>query len=92
MNLRLINYTPWSKVLLGILILVPLLYYKPSQKIIELIRNYPDFLRGFLGLVFTALIALILNDSGIVTVATMLLFGGVLLLLISFEELNKRSA
>lgn len=92
MNLRLINYTPWSKVLLGILILVPLLYYKPSQKIMELIRNYPDYVRGFLGLVFTALIALILNDSGIVTVATMLLFGGVLLLLISFEELNKRSA
>jgi hypothetical protein len=92
MNLRLINYTPWSKVLLGILILVPLLYYKPSQKIIKLIRNYPDLLRGFLGLVFTALIALVLNDSGIVTVATMLLFGGVLLLLIFFEELNKRSA
>lgn len=92
MNLRLIDYTPWSKALLGILILVPLLYYKPSQKIIELLRKYPEPLRGFLGLIFTAFIALILNDSGIVTVATMLLFGGVLLMLVFFTELGKRSA
>jgi hypothetical protein len=90
MNLRLIDYTPWSKALLGILILVPLLYYKPSQKIIELLRKHPEPLRGFLGLIFTAFIALIVNDSGIVTVATMLLFGGVLLLLVFFEELDKR--
>lgn len=90
MNLRLIDYTPWSKALLGILILVPLLYYKPSRKIIELLRKHPEPLRGFLGLVFTAIIALIVNDSGIVTVATMLLFGVVLLLLVFFEEPDKR--
>lgn len=92
MNLRLINYTPWSKALLAILILVPLLYYKPSQKITELLRKYPESLRVFLGLVFTALIALIVNDSGIVAVATMLIFGGVLLLLVLFEERDKRGA
>ncbi len=91
MNLRLIDYSPWSKVLLGVLILVPLLYYKPSQKIIELLRKYPDSLRGFLGLIFTAFIALVVNDSGIVAVATMLIFGGVLLLLVLFEEQDKRS-
>lgn len=92
MNLRLINYTPWSKALLAVLILVPLLYYKPSQKIIELLRKYPESLRAFLGLVFTALIALVVNDSGIVAVATMLIFGGVMLLLVLFEERDKRSA
>lgn len=91
MNLRLIDYTPWSKALLGVLILVPLLYYKPSQKIIELLRKYPDQLKGFLGLVFTASIALVVNDSGIVAVATMFIFGGILLLLVLFEERDKRS-
>lgn len=91
MNLRLIDYTPWSKALLAILVIIPLLYYKPSQKIIELLRKYPEQLKGFLGLVFTAFIALVVNDSGIVAVATMFLFGGVLLLLVLFEERDKRS-
>ncbi len=91
MNLRLIDYTPWSKALLAILLIIPLLYYKPSQKIIELLRKYPEQLKGFLGLVFTAFIALVVNDSGIVAVATMFLFGGVLLLLVLFEERDKRS-
>ncbi|MGE5605735.1 MAG: hypothetical protein ACM3YE_08600 [Bacteroidota bacterium] len=91
MNWRLINYTPWSKALLGCLIVIPLLYYKPSQKIIELLRKYPDQLKGFLGLVFSAIIALVLNDSGIVAAAMMFIFGGILLLLVLFKERNKRS-
>lgn len=90
MNLRLIDYTPWSKALLGIMVIIPLLYYKPSQKIIELLRKYPEQLKGFLGLVFTAFIALVVNDSGIVAVATMFLFGGILLLLVLFEARDKR--
>ncbi|NLY74664.1 MAG: hypothetical protein GX075_05105 [Firmicutes bacterium] len=89
LNLRLINYTPWSKVLLGILILVPLLYCKPSPKITELMHNYPERLTGFLGLVFTALIALLVNDTGIVAVATLFVFGGVLLLLVLFDDSAK---
>jgi len=89
LNLRLINYTPWSKVLLGILIMVPLLYCKPSPKVIELMRNYPEPLTGFLGLVFTALIALLANDTGIVAVATLFVFGGVLLLLVLFDDSTK---
>ena len=91
MNRRLINYTPWSKALLGFLILIPLLYYKPSQRIIKLLRKYPNQLKGFLGLVFSAIIALVLNDSGIVAAAMMFIFGGILLLLVFFEELGKRS-
>lgn len=91
MNRRLINYTPWAKALLGFLILIPLLYYKPSQRIIELLRKYPEQLKGFLGLVFTAIIALVFNDSGIVAAAMMFIFGGVLLLLVLFEERGKRS-
>lgn len=91
MNWRLINYTPWSKALLGFLIVIPLLYYKPSPKIIELLNKYPHQLKGFLGLVFSAIFALVLNDSGIVAAAMMFMFGGILLLLVLFEERDKRS-
>jgi hypothetical protein len=91
MNRRLINYTPWAKALLGLLTLIPLVYYKPPQKIIELLKEYPKQLKGFLGLVFTAIIALALNDSGIVAAAMMFIFGGILLLLVLFEQRDKRS-
>ncbi len=91
MNLRLINYTPWSKALLAFLIVIPLLYYKPSQKIIELLRKYPNQLKGILGLVFTAFFALVFNDSGIVAAALMFIFGIILLLLVLFEERDERS-
>lgn len=91
MNWRLINYTPWSKALLGFLIVIPLLYYKPAPKIIELLSKYPHQLKGFLGLVFSAIFALVLNDSGIVAASMMFLFGGILLLLVLFKEWDKRS-
>ena len=91
MNWRLINYTPWSKALLGFLIVIPLLYYKPVPKIIELLSKYPHQLKGFLGLVFSAIFALVLNDSGIVAASMMFMFGGILLLLVLFKEWDKRS-
>ncbi|MCL6589811.1 MAG: hypothetical protein K6U80_07650 [Firmicutes bacterium] len=86
MNWRLINYTPWTKVLIGVLLLVPFVYKKPPAMVQDLIQKYPDLIHGFFGLTVTALIALLVNDSGIVTVATMFIFGSVMLFLALFQE------
>lgn len=79
MNLSIIAYTPLSKILIFLLLMIPFLYNKPPRflaKQVERARaNYPFLIRGFMGLVFTALIALVVNDSGIVSVATMFMFG-----------------
>ena len=86
MGMRLIGYTPWAKVLLAILVAIPLLYKKPPTVLARLIKNHPGIMRGILGLTFTALIALVVNDSGIVAVATMFIFGAFMLLQVIFEE------
>lgn len=75
LNLRLINYSAWTKVLIGILLVIPILYKKPPAVVAGLIQKHPGITRGFLGLSITALIALLVNDSGIVTAATMYIFG-----------------
>ncbi|HEX3048376.1 MAG TPA: hypothetical protein VHY08_26750, partial [Bacillota bacterium] len=86
MNGRIINYTPWTKVLIGILLLIPFVYKKPPAMVNNLIQKYPDLIHGFFGLTLTALVALLVNDSGIVTVATMFIFGSIMLFLILFQE------
>jgi hypothetical protein len=67
-------------------LLIPFLYKKPPAAVKHLIQKYPDLLHGFFGLTMTALIALLVNDSGIVTVATMFIFGSVMLFLVLFQE------
>lgn len=86
MGTRLIGYTPWAKVLLAMLIAIPFLYKKPPAVLARLIKNYPGIMRGILGMTFTALIALVVNDSGIVAVATMFIFGVFMLLQVIFKE------
>jgi hypothetical protein len=80
LNLRLIDYSGWAKVLIGILLIIPVLYKKPPAAVAGLIQKYPGITRGFLGLSITALIGLLVNDSGIVTAATMYIFGIIMLL------------
>ncbi|HEX3044857.1 MAG TPA: hypothetical protein VHY08_08875, partial [Bacillota bacterium] len=79
LNLRLINYSIWGRVLIGILIAVPLIYKRPPQAIAGFFDKYPEITRGFLGLVITAIVGLVINDSGIVTAATMFIFGIIML-------------
>jgi hypothetical protein len=91
LNTRLFNYTPWSKVLLAILVVAPLLYKKPPKGLAPFFIKYDTVLKGCLGLISAALIALLVNDSGIAAMATMFIFGCSMLLLILFDEYAKPS-
>lgn len=86
LNFRLIAYTPWTKVLIAILVVIPFIYSRPPGKVADLIQKYPNRLRGFFGLTLTAIAALVLEDSGIVTVTTMFIFGMPMLLLVLLKE------
>ena len=88
LNFRIINYSGWTKVLIGVLLIVPLLYRKPPAVVAGLIQKYPGITRGFLGLTITALIGLLVNDSGIVTAATMYIFGVMMLMLVIIKEVT----
>ena len=91
LNLRLIAYTSWTKILICILFAIPVLYKKPPAMAQKFLTEYPHIGRGFTGLAMAALIALIVNDSGIVSVATMFIFGGIMLLLAIFNLKNSAS-
>lgn len=82
MNMNLINYTPLSYGLIGVLLLAPVLYKKPPRFLEQLMLRYQEPVLGLFSLFFTAIIALLTNDSGIVTVATMFSFGVNLILLL----------
>jgi len=91
MNLQLIGYTPLSNVLIGMLLLVPVLYKRPPQLIAGWVNSHRRGIRGLTALSLTALIALIANDSGIVSVATMFIFGVPLLMVLILEKTSLRS-
>ncbi len=92
LNLRLIAYTQWAKVLLIILVAIPFIYRRPPSMIVPFLSKYPIETRGFLGISYTSLIALFANDSGIVTLSTMNVFGVLMLLMLTFKlSADKRS-
>jgi hypothetical protein len=88
LNLRLIDYSGWTKVLIGVLLVIPILYKKPSSAVAGLMEKYPGITRGFLGLSITALIGLLANDSGIVTAATIYIFGAIMLISVIHEHFS----
>jgi hypothetical protein len=91
LNIRLIAYTFWTKVLLLILLIIPILYKRPPLQVERFIQKYPGEARGFFGLTLTAIVALLINDSGIVTVTTMYMFGLPMILLLILEDWKMRS-
>lgn len=86
MNLQLIEYTPLSRILILFLLVIPVLYKKPPRILAGWLTKYQLEMRGLLGLSLTALVALLVNDSGIVSVATMFIFGLYPIILLLLKE------
>jgi len=86
LNISLIAYTPWTLVLIAILAFIPWLYKRPPLVVAHFIERNPEQTRGFFGLTLTAIVALLINDSGIVTVTTMYMFGIPMLLSLIFKD------
>lgn len=87
MNLRMIDYTPLTKILLAVLFAFVLLFKNPPRYFVNMSKKYLPAAKGLQGLFITALIALAVNDSGIVSAATMFVFGlNVVFLLLMTEK------
>ncbi|MTI81767.1 MAG: hypothetical protein FH758_12995 [Firmicutes bacterium] len=86
MNLKLLRYTVWSKVLLASIITLAILFYKP-RGVMQIIKNeYPFVFKGFIGVVTGALVAFAFNDSGVVAAATTMIFGAPPLIIMVLNE------
>ncbi|KUG04710.1 phosphoglyceromutase [hydrocarbon metagenome] len=69
-NIKLIRYTIWSRVFIAILLVLATFIYFPLGAMKNLFTSRPIILKGFVGIVTAALVALIVNDSGIVAAST----------------------
>jgi hypothetical protein len=74
MNLRLIRVSVWSKVFAVSLVVLGLLALCNDRYLRHLARDYPFLVKGFSGVIAGALAGLLLNDSGIITAATCIVF------------------
>lgn len=84
-NLKLIQWTIWSKVFIASLAIFALLFSRPIGLLKRVSRQHPHSTSGVFGIVAGSIIALLFNDSGIVAAATMIIFGVVTLLYLAIE-------
>ena len=74
MNYKLFTSTIWTKVLLGSLLALGILFYCPVGVFKGMLTKNPAIATGLVGALLGAFTALIFNDSGIVAAATAVVF------------------
>lgn len=86
MNIKLLRYTVWSRVLLASIVALAILYHKPRGVMQQIKDKYPYIFKGFIGVVAGALVAFVFNDSGVVAAATTMIFGAPPLIYLVLKE------
>lgn len=88
MNYRLIRYTIWTRVLLGSLLALGVLFYRPVGIFRKVLKNYPAVAVGLEGSLIGAFAALAFNDSGIVAAATGIIFPAAILFYLVLRQIE----
>ncbi|GAB6180452.1 hypothetical protein JCM14036_17710 [Desulfotomaculum defluvii] len=91
MNMKLLRYTVWSRVLLASLGILALLFYRPYGVVKKLRVKYPYLFKGFIGVIVGALVAFAANDSGVVAAATTMIFGAPPLVYLVLSEQRQKN-
>ena len=86
MSIRLIKYTIWTKVLLCIILIITVMFFKPVQLLHNIFKKYKYISAAWIGISASSIAGLIANDSGIVMAATAMIFTGYTILYICLEE------
>lgn len=92
MNIKLIRYTPWSRVFLLALIAMGILYYRPIGFLQKLYHQKRPVYEASLAILVGSFTALIWNDSGIVAAATTMIFGVYPILSLALEYPSSSNA
>ncbi|KXZ39944.1 hypothetical protein SAMN05661008_00834 [Alkalithermobacter thermoalcaliphilus JW-YL-7 = DSM 7308] len=89
MNLRLIGVSIWSKVLILGVIIVGILFNKPSGILKKLCDIYPNIEKGWQAIIAGSIVGFLVNDSGVVAAATSILYVIVPVLLLIMKDIDK---
>lgn len=90
MNLKLLRWTIWTRVLLSFIIVLVLLFKRPRGVLYELIQEYPIFAKGYMGVILGSVVTMIVNDSGVVAAATLLFFAILPLVYLVLKKMEVR--
>ncbi|USG66360.1 hypothetical protein NDK47_03235 [Brevibacillus ruminantium] len=74
MNLKLIRVSVWSRVFVVSLVVLGLLTLRDDRYLRHFSTDYPLLVKGFSGVIAGSVAGLLLNDSGIITAATCIIF------------------
>lgn len=85
-NLKLIQWTIWSKVFIVSLLIFAFVFARPIGVFKRITERYPNVTSGIYAVIAGSVVALIFNDSGVVAAATMIIFGVVALLHLVIER------
>jgi hypothetical protein len=91
MNLKLLRYSLWSRVLLMFIISLCAVFLGPFRNSLKFQHKWPLFTACLQGALVAVIVALIANDSGVVAAATLLLFPTASLILIALPFSDKNS-
>jgi hypothetical protein len=86
MNIKLMNYSIWTKVLLASLAALGVLLYKPVGFFKQLTDSVPNMKKGFEAIFVASLVGFLVNDSGIVQAATTFIYLIFPLLYLSLQD------
>jgi len=73
-NLRLLRWTIWTRVLLAMMVYLFLLVKKPGPGLRGFFQEYPYLKTGIYGTLAGSIVTIFANDSGVVAAATLLFF------------------
>jgi len=79
-NYRLIKYSAWTKVLISILIVAPIMFVKPAGGLERIRDKKPNVWAAVIGITAGSSAALLLNDSGVIAASTSMLYAVVFVL------------
>ncbi len=74
MNVKLLRWTIWTRVLIAFVIILIILLKRPRGVIKDIADSYPSLVAAIKALVIASVVTMIVNDSGVVAAATLLLF------------------
>jgi hypothetical protein len=86
MNLRLMRYTIWTKVLLCIIAAISIMFYKPVKQMFYIFMKYKYLKYSWVSVSASAAAGFAVNDSGIVTAATSMIFAAFTILIMCIGE------
>ncbi|HWR60064.1 MAG TPA: hypothetical protein VN580_00545, partial [Clostridia bacterium] len=86
MNMKLMRYTIWTKVLLSIIAIIVFMLYRPAKLLKELFEGRKYLKCSWMGIAAAGIVGFAVNDSGIVVAATAMIYMIFTLLLMCMGE------